>query len=87
MSIDKNYTVGYSADGQFIKIPKNPSHKVGQIINYQPTITSLRKPWGMAVAAAILLVFHRTFKSIFYRRSCRRLFKYGANYRKLGNMD
>jgi len=57
MSIDKNYTVGYSADGQFIKIPKNPSHKVGQIINYQPTITSLRKPWGMAVAAAILLVF------------------------------
>jgi len=57
MSIDKNYTVGYSADGQFIKIPKNPSHKVGQIINYQQTKTSLRKPWGMAVAAAILLVF------------------------------
>ncbi|MFZ5946132.1 MAG: anti-sigma factor domain-containing protein [Bacillota bacterium] len=57
MSIDKNYTVGYSADGQFIKIPKNSSHKVGQIINYQRTKTGLRKPWGMAIAAAILLMF------------------------------
>jgi len=57
MSVDKNYTVGYTENGQFVKIPRKPAHKVGQIINYQPTKPSSRKPWGVAIAAAILLVF------------------------------
>jgi len=57
MSVDKNYSVGYSEDGQFIKIPKNPTHRVGQMINYQPTKTGLRLHWGISVAAVFLLVF------------------------------
>jgi len=57
MSIDKIYTVGYTEDGQFLKIPKKPTHKVGQIINYTPAKASLLKPWRTAIAAAILLVF------------------------------
>ncbi|KJS21232.1 MAG: hypothetical protein VR72_11440 [Clostridiaceae bacterium BRH_c20a] len=68
MSIDNNYTVGYSADGHFIKIPKKPSHKIGQIIHYQSAKTGLRKPWGMAVAAAILLVFFTGLLNPFFTK-------------------
>lgn len=68
MSVDKNYTVGYTEDGQFVKIPKKSAHKVGQIINYHPTKSGSRYHWGIAVAAAFLLVFFAGIFSPFFQQ-------------------
>ncbi|MCR6545777.1 anti-sigma factor domain-containing protein [Dehalobacterium formicoaceticum] len=78
MSIDKNYTVGYTEDGQFVKIPQKPAHQVGQMINYQPTKFGSRYHRGLAVAAAILLVFFAGIFSPFFQQEA------AASYLSIG---